>query len=102
MAAKKMPKKSTETERLENDGTIDLMEHRAMIYMPEDAVEVTINAKIYLEGKLMNVSKVMSIAEIREAFQKADDGYIDDEDRFVITEKGKAFLEAMRKNGDEL
>ena len=36
--------------------------------------------------------------QIEMAFQKADDGYIDDNDRFEITEKGKAWLDELRKS----
>ena len=35
--------------------------------------------------------------EIRTAFQKADDGYIDDEDTFEITEKGLEWIEKQKK-----
>ena len=28
-------------------------------------------------------------------FRKADEGYIDDDDTFVITDKGRAFLEEL-------
>ena len=35
----------------------------------------------------------MKLSDIREAFRKADDGYIDDDDRYMITEKGLKWLE---------
>ena len=77
--------------------TIELINHRAMVELPESAVEVTLNAKIYHEGKLLKVSRTLDMNEVRTAFQKADDGYIDDEDTFVITEKGKAWLDEQQK-----
>ena len=76
---------------------IELMNHRAMVELPENAVEVTLNAKVYHEGKLIKVGKTMDMNEIRTAFQKADDGYIDAEDMFVATEKGKAWYDEQRK-----
>lgn len=72
---------------------IELMQHRAMVEMPEDAVEVTLSAKVYHNGELINVERVLSMSDIRTAFRKADDGYIDDDDRFVLTEKGMQWLE---------
>ena len=76
---------------------VELMNHRAMVELPENAVEITVNAKVYHDGRLISVGKTMDMEEIRTAFRKADDGYIDDEDTFVITEKGKAWLDEQQK-----
>ena len=76
---------------------IELMEHRAMLCLPEDSVEVTINAKVYTNGEIVNVSKTYGMQDIREAFRKADDGYIDDDDTFVLTEKGKAYFDEIER-----
>jgi predicted transcriptional regulator len=46
---------------------------------------------------MINVGRTMDMEEIRTAFRKADDGYVDDEDTFVITEKGKAWLDEQLK-----
>lgn len=78
-----------------NIDEIELVEHRAMVCMPEDSVEVTIEAKVYFDGSLHTVSKTLSLSDIREAFRMGDD-YIADDDVFVLTEKGKAFLEETR------
>lgn len=75
------------------DNMIELAQHRAMIEIPEDAVELTLHCKIFFDGKLVDVSRTMSMSEIRLACQKADDGYIDEEDTFVLTEKGRKWLE---------
>lgn len=72
---------------------ISLCEHRAMICLPEDSVEVEIRCKVYSGGKLVDVSKTLDMNDLRTAFKKADDGYIDDEDTFCITEKGLKWLE---------
>lgn len=77
--------------------TIELQEHRAMICLPEDAVEVEINAKVYFDGEIIDASKKLTMQELREAFRKADDGYIDEDDRFVITDKGRAYLEELER-----
>lgn len=77
----------------EDDNTIELTEHRAMVCFPEDAVEIEINAKVFHDSKLMEVRKVLSMQDIRESFKKADDGYIDDDDMFCITEKGMQWME---------
>ncbi len=82
---------------MEEKKYIELTEHRAMITLPEDSLEVEINCKIFHEGDIQEVSKTMNMQEIREAFRKADDGYIDEDDTFVITEKGRKWLEEFEK-----
>lgn len=72
---------------------VEIMEHRAMVTMPENAVEVEIRAKVFENGELIDVSKKLSMQELREAFRKADDGYIDDDDVFVLTDKGRAHID---------
>ena len=72
---------------------VELMEHRAIVDIPEDTVELTLNCKVFHDGEVIDVQKVMKLSDIRESFRKADDGYIDDDDRFMITEKGLKWLE---------
>ena len=97
MAGKRMPKRTTNQASHDSGEIINLLEHRAMIYLPENSVGVLINASVYEDGEIIEVSKKMTMEEIRDAFRKADDGYIDDDDRFVITEEGKAYLEELKK-----
>lgn len=81
----------------EDAEVVELIQHRAMVEMPENAVEITIDAKVYHDGELISVKRKMDMSEIREAFQKADDGYIDDDDRFVLTDKGMAFFDEQSR-----
>ena len=92
MAKKEVMLGVPDSPEVENE--ISLLEHRAILFgFPEHAVEIEIQAKVFENGELLNVTKKMNMDEIREAFRKADDGYIDDDDRFVITDKGIAYLE---------
>lgn len=75
--------------------TIELLNHRAMVELPEHAVEVQMDIKVFENGELFSVVRSMDMEEIRTAFRKADDGYIDDDDRFVLTDKGRAYLEEI-------
>lgn len=81
----------------DGENTVMLTEHRAMICLPENAVDIEIRANVYHDGEIVNVSKLLSMEDIRIAFQKADDGYIDDDDRFVLMEKGLQWLESQEK-----
>ena len=73
---------------------VELDEHRAMIYLPENAVEIEVKAKVYHEGEIIDASKKMTLEDIRDAFRKADDGYIDD------TDKGKALLDEYKNSSN--
>ena len=81
----------------EDAEVVEIIQHRAMVEMPENAVEITIDAKVYHDGELISVKRKMDMSEIREAFQKADDGYIDDDDTFVLTDKGRAFFDEQSR-----
>lgn len=95
MAGERMPVTSNVAERFESGQEVELLEHRAMVYLPEDSVEVLIDATIYEDGEVHHVSKKMTMADIRDAFRKADDGYIDDDDRFTLTDKGLMYLKGL-------
>lgn len=80
---------------------IELNEHRAMINLPENTVELTVTAKVFEGGELHTVSLTYGMSQVREMFEKADKGYIDDDDRFVITEKGIAWLEELKNERND-
>ncbi len=80
---------------------IELNEHRAMINLPENTVELTVTAKVFEGGELRTVSLTYGMSQVREMFEKADKGYIDDDDQFVITEKGLAWLEELENERND-
>lgn len=67
---------------------VELTNERAILEIPENCLELTLNCKVFLDGKLQDVHRIMTMKEIREAVRKADEGYIDEDDRFFLTEKG--------------
>lgn len=73
--------------------TVELMNHRAIVEFPENTVEAQLHFKVFHNGELIRVGRTLSMDEVRTAFRKADDGYIDDDDVFTITEKGLKWLE---------
>ena len=79
------------------EDVVELTEHRAIIGLPEDSVSVEIRATVYKDNELVNVTKVLSMSDLRTAFRKADEGYIDDDDTFVLTDKGMAYLDEISK-----
>ena len=82
-------KNKTETE-------IELKSAWATIDLPENIVNAELKADIYMDGRIVTVCRTLDMQDLREAFRRGED-YIDDEDRFVLTEKGKEFFEELEK-----
>lgn len=74
---------------------IELAEEYAVILLPKNSVEVYTEVKVFENGELMTVSKLMSLDDIREAFKQADEGYIDPDATYALTDKGKALAELI-------
>lgn len=74
---------------------IEFIENRAMIPIPENAVEIEICAKVYHDGEIIKAYKTLSFSEVQTAVRKAAEGYIDEDDRFFITDKGREYLEQL-------
>ena len=68
-------------------------EDLAMICLPENTVSVSISCRVFDDKKMTTVVKELGQKELRRAFRLADEGYIDDEDTFVLTDKGRALLQ---------
>ena len=71
---------------------IEIAQDRAMLYIPHNALEGKLEFKIYLDDKIQTVYTILDQDELREAVRKADEGYIDEEDCFVLTDKGRKYL----------
>lgn len=72
---------------------VKLVEHHAVIDLPENAVSITVNIDVYQDGEIETVSKAYDINDIRVMFNKADVGYFADDDMWVLTEKGRKTME---------
>lgn len=81
---------------------IELAESYIVLSLPEETVEVTITAKVFHDGGLMEVHKTLGMTEVRAAFKEAEDSYFPPDAEFAITDKGCAYLdelERQRSNG---
>lgn len=67
---------------------VELETAYAIVQLPVDAVEVGIHAKVYIDGKIKTVQMGLSMKQIREAIQEADD-YIGPDTVITLTEKGR-------------
>jgi len=78
------------------ENEIELMESKALVRIPENTIQLDLNATVWHDGKAIAVHKTLDMKQVRQAFEDGED-YIDDEDTFVITDKGREFLEEMNK-----
>lgn len=77
---------------------IELTEKPAVIYLPENAIELYIEVKIYENGELQKVHRTVSMKELCDAFKDADENYFDPDATYHITEKGKEYLNSLKIN----
>lgn len=82
---------------IQNGTAIDLEEEYIVLSIPKDAVEVTIRAKVWHKGSVIEVEKTVDFDTIREMFKEADQGYIPENAIFTLTDKGKAYLEELKR-----
>ena len=77
----------------EDRAVVELTNEYAIVEIPENCIELTLECKVYLDGKLQTVMRTMDMNAIREAFgeyEAAEEcGYIPPNAIFTLTEKGK-------------
>ena len=74
-------------------GEVELANNYAVIELPETAVAVTIEATVYMDGKLQTVKREMNMKEVQAAFKEAEAIYIPPDAVFTLTDVGRKFLE---------
>lgn len=69
---------------MEEKEYVEVTEDRAMLYVPHNALEATLTFKVYLDGEIKTIQTTLTQDELAEAVRKAADGYIDEDDKFVL------------------
>lgn len=82
---------------MEEKKTIELENDFIVLAVPADAVEVEINATVYLDGALQKVTRKMSFHEVRAAIKEANDGYIPSDAVFSLAPMGEDKITALVK-----
>ena len=67
-----MISKTEEQTEMEQKG-IELNEDYAVIFLPTEAVEVIISAKVYHEGEILSVHRNLNMKDVQEAFRRGED-----------------------------
>ena len=68
--------------------TMQLDQEFIVIAIPDDTVGLTINAKIYIDGELHEVTRDMDFPEVRAAIREARAGYIPSDGLFTLCKTG--------------
>ena len=84
---------------MEENHEIELEQNYAVVSIPSNTVELTINAMIYLHGELKMVQTKYDMAEVQKAIKEAEEGYISSDAKFVLTDKGKKIAQLFIEKG---
>ena len=79
---------------------VELEQVFAVVYIPTSTCELTLNAKVFLDGGLHTVQTVLDFDKVRDAIHEAELGYIPDDAVFTLTEKGKEYADMLREMED--
>ena len=78
---------------------VELDELPIVLWLPECTVEAQIEAKIYHNGKVQTATKKLNMNEVRDGFKDAEENYFDPNAKYVLTEKGKEWLDSLESEG---
>ena len=100
----KKSKSSKRAERTERSEEIELNELNIIQQIPEGTVAPEVTAKIIMDDELVSVTKKLGIQEITRARQDFPDNVEDGDDydvRYVLTDKGRAYLDQLLGSYDD-
>ena len=81
---------------------IELDEKYAVVCIPADTIELRLTARILLQGKVKEVSKDLTMHDVRKAMREAEDWYIPEDEKHTFTEAGKQLIEDLDREQKEL
>lgn len=70
----------------------------AIVFLPENTVEVNFVVKIYQGGELYELSSKLDFDGVRNAIKDAENNYFDEDAKYVITEEGRRWLAEREKD----
>lgn len=82
----------------ENTENMLLEEEYAIVSIPINTVELTIGAKIYIDGELKEAHKIMNMKDIKKAVSEAEEFYIPEDAIFTLTDEGRKYAETLENN----
>ena len=89
----------------QNKEFMELAQEFIVLAIPDDTVELVINAKIYVGHELREVTRKMDFPEVRAAIREAQNGYIPSDALFSLVPTGRDkitdLVEKYMRNVDE-
>ncbi len=70
-------------------------EARAVVNLPINAVEATIEVTVFENGELIKAETKLTCADLRRAFRDGEDVILDD-DILTLTDDGREYLESLK------
>jgi hypothetical protein len=81
-------------------GEIVLETERALIMIPKNTVEIKLSITVFADGKLQEVSDILTMHQIRDAVKSAEENYLGDDEVYTLTDLGRQIAERLvQENG---
>ena len=81
--------------------TVELQQEYAVLSIPASTLELTVTAKIYINGELHSVSSKLDFEEVRDAIKEAKEGYIPSDAIFSLTPLGEKIAASCSRDVPE-
>ena len=82
---------------MEENNYIELEQVRSIIYIPENTIDIEMKVRVYCDGKIETVSRKLDMTDVRKSIKDAEDNYMEDDDTFVLTDKGFDYLKSLNE-----
>jgi hypothetical protein len=68
--------------------------------IPKNTVEIKLSITVFADGKLQEVSDILTIHQIRDAVKSAEENYLGDDEVYTLTDLGRQIAERLvQENG---
>lgn len=79
------------------ENVVNLEQEFIVLAIPATTTKLKIDAEVYHDGQLIEVTKDMDFGEIRAAIKEAQECYIPSDTVFALTDVGRAQLEKLKE-----
>ena len=86
---------------IDNSEYLEVLTSRAMVYIPDNTVELELLATIYEGGEIKRVRTILGLHEVQNALRDAFENYSEPDDRYVLTDLGRELLNKNESGVDD-
>ena len=73
-----------------------------VLRIPPETVEIVLQIKMFINGKVTEAYKKLDLQDVRAAFRDAEENYWPETTPYALTEKGRQFMEDLKTEQEEL